>query len=198
MTSNRNKGIDPVKRAFRIALACHLVMMAIGFVIGYSLNNSKLALAGFANAREKFTLLLACSGSVAARVIQHNIEVGLTMSLISLLPLYGMVLSSGQLGFLLGQLLKAVFSSPGLPTAGGLAMILPHGGLEYLGFALMFSSGTALHIAAANRLLGREFEWRRLARFCLLRFVVGVVLLAVAALVEGFVTPLISQRYFKG
>lgn len=107
------------------------------------------------------------------------------------LPLVGLgfnALALGMVYIMLRSVSDATFSVY-------LAMILPHGIIEYAAVLLAFSLGLLLCLEGSKRILGKEvLHFSERSKGVLLVYVFIVLpLLAVSAVIEAYITPVIIQ-----
>ena len=125
---------------------------------------------------------------LALAVFANNFSKTFTAMLLGLLLAIPPILFILANGFILGVVSFEVAESEG--TLFLLLGILPHGVFEVSAAALSTALGIRLGAAAYARLKGRSFEVGRTLKLCLKFYFSRIVpLLAVAAVVEVYVTP---------
>lgn len=185
---------DYARRSFYAALGLNLLIVILFTIMGYAIGrfgNDERPLSEISQG-----LQFVHSGAAGNSwwILKNNLGVGLSLTLFNAVPIYGLVAAAGKLGLSLGLLIKSVAVDPSLPSLTKLAVIVPHGVPEYLGFALMMSSVATPQVAVVYKLRGFKVGWRGIARGSLLSLAAGVILVAAAAVIEGYITPLLAER----
>lgn len=182
-------------RAFLLSLAMYLAAILVMAVLGYCFGGGNTSIVSPEEASNRLHEFHENALQNTRIILLHNLSVSLQLLALQLLPLFGLILASGNMGFSLGLLIKSVtVDSMLLPQLPMLMLILPHGIPEYLGFILMQNSVTNLYFAGFLRMFKIRVDVKRAGLLSGISLVSGFALVIIAAVIEGYATPVIAER----
>ena len=184
------------KRTFLLGVALYSTGILIIAVIGYCFGTADPSVQ-FGEASQRLREFHENASHNTRFIMLHNLSVSLRLLALQLLPLFGMIAASGNLGFSLGLLIRSVTIGSTVPTFSMIMLILPHGIPEYLGFILMQNSVTNLYLVCFLRMFKIRVDLKRAGLLSGAALIGGTVLIVVAAVIESYATPAIAERLLQ-
>ena len=184
-------------RTFLIGLAFYLMAITVIAVLGYFFGSGDPSLVRPDEASDRLREFHHNALHNTKFILLHNLSVSVRLLALQLLPLFGLILASGNLGLSLGLLIRSVTIGSTLPSFSMLMLVLPHGIPEYAGFILMQNSVTNLYLAFFLRLFKIRVDLKRAGLLSVASLAGGAALIAIAALVESYATPAIAERLLQ-
>lgn len=185
-----------VRRTFLIGLALYLTGILVIAVLGYCFGKGDPSTLHADQASRRLHEFHQNAFDNARFIALHNLSVSLRLLVIQLLPLFGLIVASGNLGFSLGLLIRSV-TAGSLPTLSMFMLVLPHGIPEYAGFILMQNSVTNIYLALFLRMFKIRVDLKRAGLLSGVSLVAGAALITVAAVIESYATPAIAERLLQ-
>jgi len=185
------------KRTFLLSLAGYMTAILVIAVLGYSFGSGDSSTIRPDEAASRLREFHQNAFHNTRFILLHNLAVGLRLLAFQLLPLFGMIVASGNLGLALGLLIKSVTVGSSLPRISVLMLVLPHGIPEYLGFILMQNSVTNLYLVCFLRMFNIRVEFKQAGLLSSASLIAGTALVIIAAVIEGYLTPAIAERLLR-
>ncbi|PYP89996.1 MAG: hypothetical protein DMF61_01995 [Blastocatellia bacterium AA13] len=182
------------KKTFLISLAVYVGAILIIAVAGYCFGSGDPSEVSRDFAAGRLQEFHQNAFENSKLIMEHNLSVSLRLLALQLLPLFGVILASGNLGLSLGLLLKSVAVASVLPPLSMLMLVLPHGVPEYAGFILMQNSVTNIYLAGFLRMFKIRVDLKRAGLLSGASLLGGMALVIIAAIIEGYGTPAIAER----
>ena len=182
------------KKTFLIGLAIYFSAVLVMAVLGYSFGSVEHSTLRPDEASARLQEFHQNALHHTRLVMVHNLSVSLRLLALQLLPLFGVILASGNMGFSLGLLIKSIAFESSIPSLPMLMLVLPHGIPEYLGFILMQNSVTNLYLVGFLRMFKIRVDLKRAGLLSGASLIAGAVLVIIAAVIECYATPAIAER----
>jgi len=122
-------------------------------------------------------------------ILKSNTKFSIRLSSISCVPVYGPIIANWLLGFPLGLLVKYKVSDLSRTSLITLTSLFVHGIPEFIGFILIENTSLMLQCSLINLLRGKIISWNLITYYGFISFGIGYVILVLAAVVEGYLTP---------
>lgn len=194
MPCDVSKNVESAGRAFKVGLGCNLIIIIMTFGFGFASGSPSSPTLNLSEVGKQLHVARSNAAANSKWIFKHNLAVGSRIVAMNVIPIYGILVSSGMLGLSLGFLIKSMTLGSNLPFLVALTMLAPHGVPEYAGFILLQNSVTSLQLSFLGKLLGLNLSLQRALFYAFVRLTSGVLLVGVGAVVEGYVTPFISER----
>src|SRR6185369_476582 len=125
------------KSAFLLGLACYLTAILVMAILGYCFGSGDVVALRPDEASNRLHEFQQSALHHTEFILLNNLSVSLRLLALQLVPFFGLILASGNMGFSLGLLIKSVTIKTALPQFSMIMLVVPHGVPEYLGFILM-------------------------------------------------------------
>ncbi|RAP54551.1 MAG: hypothetical protein BZ137_01605 [Methanosphaera sp. rholeuAM130] len=180
------------KKVIVISILIMFLSIVAGGVIAYSMTGNT----GLISEMIRNSSNVSTSGGITLNgfnIIMHNFTVAV------LIILGGLILS-------IPSLLLIVFNGIDLGTIFGVDLtfactsVLPHGIIEYLSLALALAIALKIARIEVNIIKNRSFnifeEYNVELKDILVLFIIIVILLIIAGIIEAYITPLVVTNYY--
>jgi len=182
-----------VRRDYTLGLIINIILMIFSLYIGFQFGSKENVKIPLGKIKEKTIAFQAQAARHTVHVINNNVKVGMNLTFLSALPLYGPVITNWKLGSSFAILSKSLVNGINYHSFILIMLLLPHGIPEYAGFILMENSVTTLQFSFAGFLCGRNRQWKPILHCSIVSFIIGLIILSVAAVVECYITPTIAR-----
>lgn len=185
------------RRTFLFGLATYLSAILVMAVLGYCFGSGDPSMVGPDESSNRLREFHQNALHNTKFIMLHNLSVSVRLLALQLLPFFGVILASGNMGFSLGLLIKTVTIESTHSPLSMLMLVLPHGIPEYLGFILMQNSVTNLYLVGFLRMFKIRVDLKRAGLLSGASLIAGTALVIVAAVIECYATPAIAERLLR-
>jgi uncharacterized membrane protein SpoIIM required for sporulation len=188
----RSIGNNTARCNYRLGIAINVTLLAAFLLIGFYFGKPGSISPFLPKMGNRMILFKSMAAKHTFLILKNNMTVGMSLVLLAFIPLYGPLIVNWKLGFTFGLLIKSAVNGINYPSLVSAALLLPHGIPEYAAFVLMINSVVVLHVSGIRILVGHHGCWSSTVCYSFASLFLGMILLALAAVVECYVTPSVA------